>query len=276
MATYAIGDIQGCFDELQRLLEAIKFDPAHDTLWFTGDLVNRGPKSLETVRFVKSLGEHAIAVLGNHDLHMLAVASGEQKPSKNDNFQPLIEATDGLELLNWLRHQPLLHHDSQLGYTMVHAGLPPQWDLTLAQHCAREVEAVLQGPNHADFLQRMYGNKPKQWSDKLSGTKRLRFITNAFTRLRYCENDGSFDFHHKGRPGTQPDHLHPWFEVEGRKSHELKVIFGHWSTLGLINGGGIHALDTGCLWGGPLTALCLESGEPTAIACPGARTPGKK
>ncbi|OOZ38792.1 bis(5'-nucleosyl)-tetraphosphatase (symmetrical) [Solemya pervernicosa gill symbiont] len=273
MATYAIGDIQGCFDELQQLLQRINFDPAKDQLWFTGDLVNRGPKSLETVRFVKSLGDRAITVLGNHDLHMLAVAEGHLKYSKNDNFQPLIEADDGPELLRWLRHQPLLHHDAKLGYTMIHAGLAPQWDLSLAQACAAEVEAVLQGDDYVDFLQNMYGNKPKRWKGKLEGIKRLRFITNCFSRMRYLEPDGALEFHHKGAPGSQPEGLIPWFEHPERRSRDLKVIIGHWSTLGLMTDGSLFALDTGCLWGGTLTAYCLESGESIAYNCPGCRSP---
>ncbi len=275
MATYAIGDIQGCFDQLQALLERLAFDPARDRLWFTGDLVNRGPKSLDTLRFVRDLGEGAATVLGNHDLHMLAVAAGQSDYSRSDTFHDVLEAPDADELLNWLRHRPLLHHDAELGHTLVHAGLPPQWDLATAQGCAAELESVLRGPEHVAFLHDMYGNKPKRWAAELQGMERLRFSLNCFTRMRYCTREGKLDFKHKGAPGSQPAELLPWFEIPGRRSAGLKLVFGHWSTLGLRAGDGLFGLDTGCLWGGRLTAVCLEDGRLNQLDCPGARKPGR-
>lgn len=198
MAVYAIGDVQGCYDELMRLLDHVGFSEGSDALWFCGDLVNRGPKSLEVLRLVSNLGECAVTVLGNHDLHLLAVAAGCGKKLQKDTLQPLLDAPDGEELIAWLRHQPLLHHDAQLGYTMVHAGLPPQWDLATAQGCAREMEAVLRGPGYNDFLLYMYGNEPNCWSPELAGINRLRFITNVFTRMRYCTVDGVLNLKDKG------------------------------------------------------------------------------
>lgn len=275
MASYAIGDIQGCFDSLQRLLEEIHFDPAADTLWFTGDLVNRGPQSLETLRFVKGLGDRAVTVLGNHDLHLIAVHEGHDKfVSKGDTLKPVLEADDGAELIRWLRHQPLLHHDAQLGYTMVHAGLPPQWDLQQARDSAHEVEEVLRGGHYRDFIDHMYGNLPDLWSDSLTGRDRLRFIINCFTRLRYCTVNGKLALSAKGRPGTQPSGTLPWFQVPGRRSREHTIVFGHWSTLGLYRDDGVIAVDTGCLWGGGLTALRLEDGEAITVNCPETQTPG--
>ena len=274
MATYAIGDIQGCFDELQALLERFNFDPAADRLWFAGDLVNRGPKSLEVLRFVRGLGERAVAVLGNHDLHLLAVWQQKHRHFKsNDTIQNVIEAEDGEALLQWLRRRPLLHQDASLGYSMVHAGLPPQWDESTARACAREVEDVLRGPDFTEFLLHMYGNKPDQWSESLSGWERLRFAVNCFTRLRYCSLDGRLDFHQKGRPGDQPDHLIPWFQVPQRRNAAMRILFGHWSTLGLHQGDGVFALDTGCLWGGTLTALRLEDQALFSLDCPGVQVP---
>ena len=268
MATYAIGDIQGCYDELQALLEKLDFNPGNDSLWFTGDLVNRGPKSLETLRFVKGLGDKAVTVLGNHDLHLIATwYTNHDSLNRNHCLSAINKASDGEELIEWLRHQPLLHHDKQLGYTMVHAGLPPQWDLKLAQACAREAEAVLQSAEHAQFLARMYGNEPDTWSDDLQGRERIRFTINAFTRMRYCTNEGQLEFEHKEAPGKQPEGYLPWFEIQGRKSTDMKIIFGHWSTLDLQLENGIYAIDTGCLWGGTLTAYCLENSEVVSLDC---------
>lgn len=273
MAVYAIGDIQGCFDELQALLDKIGFDPAHDRLWFTGDLVNRGPKSLETLRFVKSLGDRAVTVLGNHDLHLLAVAYGLKDDTAED-LDRILAAPDRDELIDWLRHRPLLHHDSELGYTLVHAGLPPSWDLAKAQALAGEVESVLRGPDCRAFLENMYGNEPEQWSDDLTGWDRLRFIVNCFTRMRFCDNDGRLELQEKGPPGSQPAPYRPWFAVPNRASADLKIVFGHWSTLGPCAEPNVFPLDTGCLWGGSLTALRLD-GERITLPCPGARRPGK-
>lgn len=277
MAVYAIGDIQGCFHELQQLLAHLRFDPAQDRLWFAGDLVNRGPHSLETLRFVRNLGPAALTVLGNHDLHLLAVASQASKFKAKDTLHPILDAPDRDELLDWLRRQPLLHHDAEFGYTLVHAGLPPQWDLTQAQHCAQEIETQLRSEDYADFFTHMYGDEPTLWSDTLTGWDRLRFITNCLTRLRYCDTAGRLALAYKGAPGSQPPHLQPWFEHKQRRSHDLKVLFGHWSTLGERNDAGIYPLDSGCLWGGQLTALRLDSAAAhwIRIPCSGVRIPGQ-
>jgi len=278
MATFAVGDVQGCYRELQRLLERIHFDATHDRLWFTGDLVNRGPQSLETLRFVHSLGDRAICVLGNHDLHLLAVATGSAKLKRNDSFQAVLQAPDRDELLDWLRHLPLLHHDAGLGYTLIHAGLPPQWDLALALACAHELESTLSSADHLEFFRHMYGNQPSHWSEGLTGMDRLRFIVNCFTRMRYCNADGVLDLASNGAPGTQPPGFFPWFELPERRSRNLHIVFGHWSTLGDVGGHNIHALDTGCVWGGSLTALRLDGddcGSYYGVDCPGARHPGE-
>ncbi len=277
MAVYAIGDLQGCYDELQRLLEKLRFEPSTDRLWLTGDLVNRGPKSLEVLRFVRGLGDAAVAVLGNHDLHLLAVHHDKHRHFKsNDTLQPILAAPDREELLDWLRQLPLLHHDEALDAVMVHAGLPPQWDLTTARRCAAEVEEVLRGPLLVEFLEHMYGNRPHLWSPALQGWERLRFSVNCFTRLRFCTPEGRLDFERKGRPGSQEGPYLPWFQVPGRRSAEVRIIFGHWSTLGLHLNDGVRGIDTGCLWGGTLTALRLDDSSDTvvSIACPQGARPG--
>ncbi len=268
MATYAIGDIQGCFDQLQQLLAAVAFDATVDRLWFTGDLVNRGPQSLETLRFVKGLGERAVTVLGNHDLHLLAVWHNRDNLKGSDTLDAVLAAPDAAELLAWLRTRPLLHHDPQLGFTMVHAGLSPQWDLATAQRCAGEIEAVLAGPDHPRFFKHMYGNKPRRWSESLAGWERLRYAVNCFTRMRFCAEDGTLEFGQKGAPGQQDPGFRPWFEVAGRRHAGERVVCGHWSTLGLHLGSDVFALDTGCLWGGGLTALRLPDLAVTRIDCP--------
>lgn len=271
MASYAIGDIQGCLNELHRLLEHIRFDPAEDRLWFVGDLVNRGPDSHGTLRFIKDLGDKAIVVLGNHDLHLLAVAEGHMKYAKHDNLQEVIKADDAAELLHWLRHLPLMHHDQQLGLSMIHAGLPPQWDLSMAQACAREVEAALQGPNYTGFLEQMYGNLPDTWNEGLAGIERLRFITNCFSRLRYCNEQGRMALDEKGPPGSQPAGYRPWFEIKERRTRNDTIIFGHWSSHGFVDHDNVYGLDTGCLWGDSLTALRLEDRQAFSVDCPGIR-----
>ena len=274
MAAYAIGDIQGCFDELMDLLQIVEFSPLRDHLWLTGDLVNRGSKSLEVLRFVRSLGDRAIAVLGNHDLHLLAVAYGVTHPRPKDTFMDVLEADDRDELLSWLRRLPLLHHDAAINYTMVHAGLVPEWDLARAQACAAEVEQVLRGEEAVQFFGHMYGNQPDRWDSTLQGWPRLRFITNCFTRLRYCYADGRVDLKHKGAPGTQPDGQLPWFEVPGRRSADLKIVFGHWSTVGSTWARNVFGLDTGCVWGGKLSALCLDDGRWYSVPCAENCSPG--
>jgi bis(5'-nucleosyl)-tetraphosphatase (symmetrical) len=259
MATYAVGDLQGCFDELEHLLKLLNFQPSVDRLWLVGDLVNRGPKSLETLRFIKNLGETATCVLGNHDLHLLAVHAGLKSCKPQSNLYSILRAPDSDVLIDWLRHRPLLHHDSDLGLVMVHAGLPPQWDLTKARVLASELEHVLQSDHYLGFLAHMYGDSPDLWSDHLQGWDRLRMITNGFTRLRYCDSQGRLDMRSKGPISTQPEGLIPWFEVPNRKNRDLTIIFGHWAALGHRMREGLIALDSGCIWGGRLTAVRLDS-----------------
>jgi len=256
MAIYAIGDVQGCFAELQRLLDQIRFDPAADRLWFTGDLVNRGPQSLETLRFIRSLGDRAITVLGNHDLHLLAVAHGASITKRKDTFSDVLAAPDRDVLIDWLRRRPLLYREG--AFYLIHAGLPPQWSAEDAERYAKEVESCLQSDHFIELFRHMYGDQPDLWTETLQGWNRLRFITNCFTRVRYCDRYGRTDFKEKGAPGTQPSHLMPWFKVPGRRSAGAQIVFGHWSTLGFYADDGIYGIDTGCLWGGELTALRLD------------------
>jgi len=273
VAIYAIGDIQGCHDELLRLLDAIDFEAGDDQLWFTGDLVNRGPKSLETLRFVKSLGKSAVTVLGNHDLHLLAAASENRKPRKKDTLDAILAAPDREELLDWLRRQPLLHYNDR--YCLIHAGLPPQWDFKKSKKMAARVTRVLAGNDYEQFLAQMYGNMPDLWSEELQGVDLLRFIVNCFTRMRYCHRDGRLDFQYHGPPGSQPKHLLPWFAIPGRKTADINIVFGHWSTLGFHDRDNCYGIDTGCLWGGKLTALKLTGKmRRIDIDCPGAMKPG--
>lgn len=278
MAVYAIGDVQGCYDELRRLLDHLQFDDRRDTLWFCGDLVNRGPDSLAVLRFVMGLGDRAVTVLGNHDLHLLAMASGNDRKRREDrSLDEVLAAPDRDELLHWLRHRPLLHADAELDFVLIHAGLPPQWDSTQALACAAEVEAVLRDESgHRDFFAHMYGNRPDRWSDSLQGMDRWRFTTNCLTRLRYCDLQGTLRLRDKGPPGTQSVGLLPWFKIPGRRSAGMRICCGHWSTLGYVATDNIWALDTGCLWGGALTALQLDERPPapTHLRCTGFRRPG--
>lgn len=276
MSTYAIGDIQGCHAELRKLLEKLAFDPACDRVWLAGDLVNRGPDSLEVLRLVRDLGDAAIVVLGNHDLHLLALAAGNTKHAKKSTLDAVLHAPDREALLHWLRHRPLLHHDPDKALTMIHAGLPPQWDLAQARQCARELETVLRGEDYRDFLLEMYGNRPERWSPDLTGMERLRFITNSFTRLRFCAPDGSLALKEKGEIGSQSEGLMPWFQMPGRRTRADRVIFGHWSTLGYWEGDNVWAIDSGCLWGGALTALILDEEPMRAVQvdCEGYLQPG--
>ena len=268
MAVYAIGDIQGCYDPLRRLLDLLRFDPTADTLWLVGDLVNRGPQSVEVLRLVRDLGDRAIAVLGNHDLTLLAVAAGQVKPKRKDTFHSILDAPDSAELLALLRQCPLLHHDAGLGFTMVHAGLPPAWDLALAQRCAAEVEIVLRGPGSREFFGQMFGGEPRRWDESLSGYERLRFTVNALTRMRFCTADGTLSFAEKGPPGTQPVGLLPWFEVPGRRNADLNIVFGHWAALGYYRAPGLYALDSGCVWGNRLTAIRLDDPDAPMMSVP--------
>jgi len=258
MPVYAIGDVQGCHQSLRALLDQIRFNRMRDRLWFTGDLVNRGPESLAVLRFVRDLGERAVSVLGNHDLHLLAVAAGATKLKKHDTLQEILSATDRDELLRWLRSRPLIYHDEEIGFTLIHAGLLPSWDLADAKRLAREAETVLRSENHSEYFKHMYGDLPDRYNDVLHGYDRLRVIVNAFTRLRYCDLDGGMDLRPKGPPGTQPADLLPWFQVPSRRSCDLQIIFGHWSTLGLWQGDGVVCLDSGCLWGRSLTAARID------------------
>jgi bis(5'-nucleosyl)-tetraphosphatase (symmetrical) len=271
MSIYAIGDIQGCYDELQRLLDKIHFDPSKDKLWFAGDLINRGPKSLQVLRFVKSLGDQAVTVLGNHDLHLLALSQGNRSHNKQGTLKDILEAPDRQELIEWLRHRPVMVRHNKKGYSMLHAGLPPQWDLSTAMACARELENALRGPKFTKFCQVMYGDQPDLWSQKLDGMERLRFITNCFTRLRYCTREGRISLKEKGPPKEQGNGVVPWFEAPGRLTQKERIIFGHWSTLGYYQQSNICCLDSGCFWGGKLTALRLRKNkppEPYQISCP--------
>ncbi len=262
MATYAIGDLQGCYDELRQLLKKIAFNHSSDRLYFLGDLVNRGPKSLDCLRFVKSLGDSAITVLGNHDLCLLASSLGVRAMARRDTLQDVMQAPDKQELFTWLRHQPLLVTDTKLGYTLVHAGLAPQWSIDEASKLANLVEKKLRGPDYGTFFQQMYGNHPDRWSNSLLGMNKLRFVVNAMTRIRYCTTDGQLDFDAKGPPGSQPAHLIPWYEVKNRASADNKIVVGHWSTLGRVEINNVYTLDTGCVWGGRLTAMRLDTECP--------------
>ena len=265
MATYAIGDLQGCFDPLQELLLQIGFREATDHLWFVGDLVNRGPQSLEILRFVKSLGNSAISVLGNHDLHLLMVAGGQAKAHRQDTLDEVLDAPDRDELLGWLRGLPMMHVDGE--YAMVHAGLLPSWTIARALDLARESEEALRGSNWCALLAQMYGNYPDHWDDGLSGYERLRVIINAMTRLRVCTADGRMEFSHKGRIEDIPSDYFPWFAVPGRKSTSATIICGHWSAIGLVAQKNLLALDSGCLWGGQLSAVRLEDRRIYQVSC---------
>ena len=259
MATYAIGDIQGCFDELQLLLTEINFTST-DQLWFVGDLVNRGPKSLETLRFVKSLGNRAKVVLGNHDLHLLAIYFSAAKLKTADTLQGILDAKDCDELMHWLKSQPLIHFDRQLDAVMSHAGIPALWSTEQALRRAKEVQDKLKGDNFAEYFQSMYGNQPDQWRDDLAGLDRLRCITNYLTRMRFCTRDGQLDLNFKGEIGQQPTGLVPWFDLHQNHSNNPLIIFGHWAALmGHTTRKHILALDTGCVWGERMTAMCIET-----------------
>ena len=276
MATYAVGDLQGCHAPLLALLERLDFDPAADSLWLTGDLVNRGPGSLEVLRLVQSLGDAAVTVLGNHDLHLLAAAADpERRLKRKDTLAAILEAPDRDALLDWLRHRPLVHRGQ--GYTLVHAGLPPQWDTAGALERAAEVEAVLRGDHRERFFAHMYGAEPALWDEGLEGWDRLRYITNALTRMRYCDAAGRLDMAEKGPPDRAPAHLVPWYAVPGRASAGERIIFGHWSTLALAPPPPadlhVYPLDMGCLWGGALVALRLEDAARFQVSCTRAAVP---
>ncbi|CAM2741881.1 symmetrical bis(5'-nucleosyl)-tetraphosphatase [Legionella worsleiensis] len=260
MSDYAIGDVQGCYEPLQRLLDLIQFNEHSDRLWFVGDLVNRGPDSLAVLRFISRLPVTPKITLGNHDLHLLSsLFGGRPWKGHDDTIQDVLKASDGEELGHWLRKQSLLCYSSELNVVMCHAGICPLWDLPKALSLAKEVETVLSGEHYKEFLAQMYGNKPDMWMDDLIGVDRLKVIINYFTRMRFCDDLGRLELKYKGAISKAPPHLHPWYEVPGRKEIPADIVFGHWAALmGLCPNPGIHAIDTGCLWGGELTALRLQ------------------
>jgi len=268
MATWAIGDIQGCHDELRALVAQLGFKADRDRLWFTGDLVNRGPGSLQTLRYVRSLGDNAITVLGNHDLHLLAVAlATKRKVRQGDTIQDVLDAPDRDELLEWLLSRPLAHFDSSRRCLLVHAGLVPQWSADTALSLSREVEGALAKDPRALFDQ-MYGDQPDTWDDSLAGMDRLRFAINALTRLRACTREGRIDLKMKGSPNDIRPPFRPWFRWAHRKSRDVRVIVGHWSALGFAHEDGVTALDTGCVWGGALTAVDVDDPDAKPVSTP--------
>jgi bis(5'-nucleosyl)-tetraphosphatase (symmetrical) len=271
VSRYAIGDVQGCYAELRALIAQLKFSADKDQLWFVGDLVNRGPQSLEVLRFVRSLGDNAITVLGNHDLHLLAVACGSHRKRKSDTLDEIFAAPDRDDLLGWLISRPLAHQDQ--GDFMVHAGLVPQWTVGKALALAHEVEAALRTDPRSLF-ENMYGDEPRRWSESLEGTDRLRFAINVLTRLRVCTTDGEVDLKMKGKPPKGHSELKPWFEIGTRLSADTRVVFGHWSALGLVIRKDVAGLDSGCVWGGSLTALDLDADHaPITVSCSGYLSP---
>jgi bis(5'-nucleosyl)-tetraphosphatase (symmetrical) len=274
MALYAIGDLQGCHAEFMVLLERLRFDPARDRLWLTGDLVNRGPASLEVLRSVRSLGAAATVVLGNHDLHLLAMAWAPRTVRRREpELEAVLDAADAGELLAWLATRSLLHRDRDLGWTLIHAGLPPQWSLTDAEACAREIETALR-ERPAELLTEMYGDHPDLWSPALAGTDRLRFAVNCLTRLRFVDTDGRLLLGLKGPVDAAPRGAIPWFRHPARVTQHDRLLFGHWSALGYLDEPGLRCLDTGCVWGGTLCAQRLDRAEdPLMLPCRGSLRP---
>ena len=268
MAAFAVGDIQGCLDELCSVLEQAGFRAGKDTLWCVGDLVNRGPKSLETLRFIRDLGARAVCVLGNHDITLLALSAGIPVRSRHE-LHEVLEAPDRDELIDWLRSRPLMHHDPKLGYAMVHAGLMPEWTLEQALECAGELEAFLRSDGWEEKIQKLYGPQPRRWKNSHAGFKRLRLITKAMTQMRYLDSEGRVDLDCKLSPAKCSKKLTPWFKVPERRTRDTRIIFGHWSTLGFYSGDNVWGIDTGCIWGRKLTVLRLDpSGPaPTQILC---------
>jgi bis(5'-nucleosyl)-tetraphosphatase (symmetrical) len=276
MALYLIGDVQGCDTALGRLLEKIAFSPSRDTIYLLGDLVNRGPQSDRVLRRAMGYGDSARCLLGNHDLSLLAVASGHRAPHGNDTMDTVLDAPDREAMLDWLKQQRMAMREH--GLLMVHGGVLPQWDAAQVMSLAAEVEAVLRGPELTQFLPRMWGNSPSMWSDELQGADRLRVIVNALTRLRFCTVDGVMHLKASGGPDEAPPGTMPWFDVPGRKTEGDTIAFGHWSTLGYVRRRGIIALDTGCVWGGCLSALRLSpqgDHELIQVRCDQAQAPGE-
>jgi len=271
---YLIGDVQGCCDALDRLLAEIGFSPSRDRLALVGDLVNRGPGSLATLKRLRAMGDAATCLLGNHDLHLLAVAHGVRKPRKDDTLDDILGSKKRNDWLDWVRHRRMAHMFD--GWLLVHAGVVPQWDVAATLSLAGEVEALLRSPDLPDMLQQMYGNEPAQWSDALHGAERWRFIVNVLTRIRFCTPDGRLELKTKEGAGAAPPGCLPWFEVPGRRIEGTPVAFGHWSTLGRIDRSDLLALDTGCVWGGQLSAVRIDGGrrEWVQVACEQAQVPG--
>jgi bis(5'-nucleosyl)-tetraphosphatase (symmetrical) len=267
MARWAIGDIQGCADELDELIQRIGFKPDRDQLWLVGDLVNRGPQSLKVLRLIRSLGANALTVLGNHDLHLLAVALVKAKVRKSDTLTAVLSAPDRNALLEWLVGLPLAHHAPASGDLLVHAGVVPQWDVDQTLQLAAEVEQVLRR-SPEKLLNAMYGDQPDRWQPSLKGIERLRFTLNVLTRLRFCTAEGRIDLKQSGKPGSAPPPLMPWFKVPRRASSAVRIVFGHWSALGFHRGDGVLALDTGCVWGGALTAIDLDAPHAAPVSVP--------
>ena len=281
MPIYAIGDVQGCYRELRSLLRECGFDARRDRLWFVGDLVNRGPASIEVLRFVADLGDRAQTVLGNHDLHLVASARGIRPLGARDTFQDVLDAADGEALVDWLRELPVIHRDPERGFVMVHAGIAPAWTIEDALVHGAELSQALRVPDHPRLLAGMYGNEPDAWQETLTGLDRLRFITNAFTRMRYCRRDGRLDFSETGPLGTQNPSLVPWFELRDADADGSRIVFGHWATLqveaALPRDRHVRHVDTGCVWGGSLTALRLEDDREFSVGCEsGVRLPAPR
>jgi bis(5'-nucleosyl)-tetraphosphatase (symmetrical) len=272
MTTYAIGDVQGCLLQVKALLKQIFVASPHPKLLFVGDLVNRGPSSLQTLRYIRSLGDVAVVTLGNHDLHLMAVAHGIRRTRPSDPLNEIVKAEDCAELLDWLRNQSLAYVEN--GHLLVHAGVLPQWTVEQTLDLAHEVETVLRGPDWVDFLREMYGDKPAKWDDSLRGVDRLRCIVNALTRMRFCSAEGEMEFETATGVETAPPGLMPWFDVPGRKTEDVTVVSGHWSTLGLLLRPNLIALDTGCVWGGKLTAVRLSDRVAIQVDCPEFQRPG--
>jgi bis(5'-nucleosyl)-tetraphosphatase (symmetrical) len=268
MTLYAVGDIQGCARSLDALLERIKFRRRRDHLWVVGDLVNRGPRSARVIRTLMKLRDSATCVLGNHDLHLLATAAGVRKMGSGDTFDDVLAADDADNLIDWLRHRPLIVRDKSAKRVMVHAGIPPAWKVRQAVEHAREIENMLQGPRWAKLLRSMYGDTPIGWTPDMSPGDRRRFTINALTRIRFCGKAGQLDLKYSGPPGSQPAKLVPWFDYPKRRSRKWHIVFGHWSALGIVRRKDITALDSGCAWGWDLTAVPLEpAGKPVSIRC---------
>lgn len=275
MAVYAVGDLQGCLQPLKCLLERVDFNPSVDRLWLVGDLVNRGPESLETLRFLYAMRDSLVCVLGNHDLHLLAAWHNIERLKKSDTLREILDAPDADVLLDWLRRQKLLHYDEQRGVALVHAGIPPQWTLGKALELADEVQQVLRDDTRLKpYLDGMYGNEPNKWNKNLAGVERLRIITNYFTRMRFCTAEGKLDLKGKEGADTAPPGYKPWFAHKGRRSRHVKIIFGHWAALeGRCTEPGVYALDTGCVWGGAMTLLNVDSGQYHRCDCTEQGTP---